>query len=161
RAKQVRDDNNAIKKLGFESLVSYTALAAVAERFALVGPGRKKGGAVWRRGRRVLQERAVSLFARALGSRRSAGLACGAGGPAARRGKTGGTGAPPGKGEPRNRGRAKLKRRSCHLRPGCLGPGQKRPSPESPCAPPPFGKIPAKTTPPWKTASIRCANCWV
>src|ERR1700747_367671 len=35
RAKQIRDDSNAIKKLGFEFLGSYTGLAAVPARFAL------------------------------------------------------------------------------------------------------------------------------
>ena len=35
QAKQLRDDSNAIRKLGFESLGSYTALAAVPARFAL------------------------------------------------------------------------------------------------------------------------------
>jgi hypothetical protein len=35
RTKQIRDDSNAIKKLGFEFLPSYTALAAVPARFAL------------------------------------------------------------------------------------------------------------------------------
>jgi Flp pilus assembly protein TadD len=35
RAKQVRDDSNAIKKLGFEFMPSYTGLAAVPARFAL------------------------------------------------------------------------------------------------------------------------------
>src|SRR5262249_48672683 len=34
-AKQVRDDSNAIKKLGIDSFASYTALAAVPARFAL------------------------------------------------------------------------------------------------------------------------------
>jgi hypothetical protein len=35
RARQIRDDSNAIKKLGFEFMPSYTALAAVPARFAL------------------------------------------------------------------------------------------------------------------------------
>jgi hypothetical protein len=35
RAKQVRDNNNAVKKLGFEFMPSYTGLAAVPARFAL------------------------------------------------------------------------------------------------------------------------------
>jgi hypothetical protein len=35
RAKQLRDDSIAVKKLGFEYLPSYTALAAVQARFAL------------------------------------------------------------------------------------------------------------------------------
>src|ERR1700716_4250188 len=34
-AKQLRDDSNAIKKLGFEAVYSYTGLAAVPARFAL------------------------------------------------------------------------------------------------------------------------------
>jgi tetratricopeptide (TPR) repeat protein len=71
RAKQVRDDNAAIKKLGFEFLVSYTALAAIPARFALERQAWQEAAALEPRGSQYPQAEAITYFARALGSARS------------------------------------------------------------------------------------------
>ena len=49
-AKQLRDDSNAIKKLGFEAVYSYTGLAAVPARFALERQAWKEAAALEPRG---------------------------------------------------------------------------------------------------------------
>ncbi len=71
RAKQLRDDSNAIKKLGFELLVSDTALAAAPARFALERQAWKEAAALEPRGSRFPQAEAITYFARAMGSARS------------------------------------------------------------------------------------------
>jgi hypothetical protein len=73
-AKQLRDDNNAIKKLGFEYFGSYTALAAVPARFALERQAWKEAAALEPRGSQFPQAEAITYFARALGSARSGDL---------------------------------------------------------------------------------------
>jgi tetratricopeptide (TPR) repeat protein len=75
RAKQIRDDNNAIKKLGFEFFASYTALAAVPARFSLERQMWKEAAALEPRGSQFPQAEAITYFARALGSARSGDLA--------------------------------------------------------------------------------------
>ena len=75
RAKQVRDDNNAIKKLGFEFMASYTALAAVPARFALERQAWKEAAVLEPRGSQFPQAEAITYFARAIGSARSGDLA--------------------------------------------------------------------------------------
>jgi hypothetical protein len=70
-AKQLRDDSNAIKKLGFEILASYTALAAVPARFALERQAWKEAAALEPRGSQFPQAEAITYFARAMGSARS------------------------------------------------------------------------------------------
>ncbi len=74
RAKQLRDDNNAIKKLGFEYFPSYTALAAVPARFALERQAWKEAAALEPRGSQFPQAEAITYFARAMGSARSGDL---------------------------------------------------------------------------------------
>jgi hypothetical protein len=74
-AKQLRDDSNAIKKLGFEYLPSYTALAAVPARFALERQAWKEAAALEPRGSKFPQAEAITYFARAMGSARSGELA--------------------------------------------------------------------------------------
>ena len=74
-AKQLRDDSNAIKKLGFEYLASYTALAAVPARFALERQAWKEAAALEPRGSKFPQAEAITYFARAMGSARSGDLA--------------------------------------------------------------------------------------
>src|SRR6201993_355608 len=75
QAKQVRDDSNAIKKLGFEYFASYTALAAVPARFALERQAWKEAAALEPRGSQFPQAEAITYFARAMGSARSSDLA--------------------------------------------------------------------------------------
>jgi len=75
RAKQVRDDSNAIKKLGFEFMPSYTALAAVPARFALERQAWKEAAVLEPRGSQFPQAEAITHFARAIGSARSGDLA--------------------------------------------------------------------------------------
>jgi hypothetical protein len=72
-AKQLRDDSNSIKKLGFEIFASYTALAAVPARFALERQAWKEAAALEPRGSKFPQ--AITYFARAMGSARSGDLA--------------------------------------------------------------------------------------
>ncbi|SHK40821.1 hypothetical protein SAMN05444159_3184 [Bradyrhizobium lablabi] len=74
-AKQLRDDSNAIKKLGFEYFPSYTALAAVPARFALERQAWKEAAALEPRGSQFPQAEAITYFARAAGSARSGDLA--------------------------------------------------------------------------------------
>jgi hypothetical protein len=74
-AKQLRDDSNAIKKLGFEIFASYTALAAVPARFALERQAWKEAAALEPRGSQFPQAEAITYFARAMGSARSGDLA--------------------------------------------------------------------------------------
>src|ERR1700732_1998302 len=75
QAKQLRDDSNAIRKLGFESLGSYTALAAVPARFALERQAWNEAAALEPRGSKFPQAEAITHFARAMGSARSGDLA--------------------------------------------------------------------------------------
>jgi tetratricopeptide (TPR) repeat protein len=74
RAKQVRDDNNAIKKLGFEFMPSYAGLAAVPARFALERQAWKEAAVLEPRGSQYPQAEAITYFARAIGSARSGDL---------------------------------------------------------------------------------------
>ena len=75
RAEQVRDDSNAIKKLGFEFMPSYTGLAAVPARFALERQAWKEAAVLEPRGSQYPQAEAITYFARAMGSARSGDLA--------------------------------------------------------------------------------------
>jgi tetratricopeptide (TPR) repeat protein len=75
QAKQLRDDSNAIKKLGFEYFASYTALAAVPARFALERQAWKEAAALEPRGSQFPQAEAITYFARAMGAARSGDLA--------------------------------------------------------------------------------------
>jgi tetratricopeptide (TPR) repeat protein len=74
QAKQLRDDSNAIRKLGFEFLGSYTALAAVPARFALERQAWNEAAALEPRGSKFPQAEAITHFARAMGSARSGDL---------------------------------------------------------------------------------------
>jgi tetratricopeptide (TPR) repeat protein len=74
-AKQLRDDSNAIRKLGFEAVYSYTALAAVPARFALERQAWKETAALEPRGSQFPQAEAITYFARAMGSAHSGDLA--------------------------------------------------------------------------------------
>jgi tetratricopeptide (TPR) repeat protein len=75
RAKQVVDENSAIKKLGFEYVVGYTGLAAVPARYALERQAWKEAAVLEPRGSQFPQAEAITHFARALGSARSGDLA--------------------------------------------------------------------------------------
>jgi tetratricopeptide (TPR) repeat protein len=75
RAKQVRDDNSAIKKLGLEIMASYTALAAVPARFALERQAWKEAAVLEPRGSQFPQAEAITYFARAIGAARRGDLA--------------------------------------------------------------------------------------
>jgi hypothetical protein len=74
-AKQLRDDSNAVKKLGFEAVYAYTGLAAVPARFALERQAWKEAAALEPRGSQFPQAEAITYFARAMGSARSGDLA--------------------------------------------------------------------------------------
>jgi tetratricopeptide (TPR) repeat protein len=74
-AKQLRDDSNAIRKLGFEAVYAYTGLAAVPARFALERQAWKEAAALEPRGSQFPQAEAITYFARAMGSARSSDLA--------------------------------------------------------------------------------------
>ena len=74
-AKQLRDDSNAIKKLGFEAVYAYTGLAAVPARFALERQSWTEAAALEPRGSQFPQAEAITHFARAMGSARSGDLA--------------------------------------------------------------------------------------
>src|SRR5260370_25133440 len=77
RAKQLRDDNNAIKQLiplpTF--LAVYTRLAAVPARFALERQAWKEAAVLEPRGSQYPPAEAITYFARAMGSARSGDLA--------------------------------------------------------------------------------------
>jgi tetratricopeptide (TPR) repeat protein len=75
RAKQVRDDSNAIKKFGLERMGGYTGLVAVPARFALERQAWKEAAALEPRGSQFPQAEAITYFARAMGSARSGDLA--------------------------------------------------------------------------------------
>jgi hypothetical protein len=75
RAKQLRDDSSAVKKLGFEILASYTALAAVPARFALERQAWQEAAVLEPRGSQFPQAEAITYFARAIGLTRSGDLA--------------------------------------------------------------------------------------
>ena len=70
RAMLVRDDSNAIKKLGFEALPGYTALAAIPARFALERQAWEEAAMLEPRSSQFPQAEAITYFARALGSAR-------------------------------------------------------------------------------------------
>jgi tetratricopeptide (TPR) repeat protein len=74
RAKHISDDSNAIKKLGFEFLGSYTGLAAVPARFALERQAWNEAAALEPRGSEFAQAEAITYFARAMGSARTGDL---------------------------------------------------------------------------------------
>jgi hypothetical protein len=73
-AKQLRDESNAIRKLGFDYLPSYTALAAVPARFALERQAWSEAAALQPRGSQFPQAEAITYFARAMGSARNGDL---------------------------------------------------------------------------------------
>jgi tetratricopeptide (TPR) repeat protein len=75
RAKQLRDETGAVKKLGFEYLPSYTALAAVPARFALERQAWTDAAVLEPRGSQFPQAEAITYFARAIGLARSGDLA--------------------------------------------------------------------------------------
>jgi hypothetical protein len=75
RAKQIVDENNAIKRLGFEYVVGHTGLAAVPARYALERQAWKEAATIEPRGSQFPQAEAITYFARALGSARSGDLA--------------------------------------------------------------------------------------
>jgi hypothetical protein len=74
-AKQLRDDSNAITRIGFEFLGSYTGLAAVPARFALERQAWKEAAVLEPRGSKFPQAEAITHFARAMGSARSGDVA--------------------------------------------------------------------------------------
>src|SRR4051812_39794632 len=74
RARQIVDENNAIKKLGFDFVVGFTGLAAVPARYALERQSWKEAGALEPRGSPFPQAEAITHFARAMGSARSGDL---------------------------------------------------------------------------------------
>ena len=74
RAKEVRDDSAAIKKLGFEYLVGYTGLAAIPARFALERQAWQEAAMLEPRGSQYPQAEAITYFARAMGSARGGDL---------------------------------------------------------------------------------------
>ncbi len=74
RAKEVRDDSAAIKKLGFEYLVGYTGLAAIPARFALERQSWQEAAMLEPRGSQYPQAEAITYFARAMGSARGGDL---------------------------------------------------------------------------------------
>ena len=73
-AKRLRDESNAIRKLGFDYLPSYTALAAVPARFALERQAWSEAAALEPRGSKFPQAEAITYFARAMGSGRNGDL---------------------------------------------------------------------------------------
>jgi tetratricopeptide (TPR) repeat protein len=74
-AKQLRDDSNAITRIGFEFLGSYTGLAAVPARFALERQAWKEAAVLEPRGSKFPQAEAITHFARGMGSARSGDVA--------------------------------------------------------------------------------------
>jgi tetratricopeptide (TPR) repeat protein len=75
RAGQIRDDSKAIKKLGYEFMGSYTALAAVPARFVLERQMWKEAAVLEPRGSQFPQAEAITYFVRAIGSARSGDIA--------------------------------------------------------------------------------------
>jgi len=75
RARQGVDDANLIKKFGFETLVGYSGLAAVPARFALERQAWQEAASLAPLGSEYPQAEAITHFARAMGSARSADLA--------------------------------------------------------------------------------------
>jgi hypothetical protein len=71
QAQQLHDESNAIKKLGIEFLGSYTGLAAVPARFALERQAWNEAATLEPKGSRFPQAKAITYFARAMGSVRS------------------------------------------------------------------------------------------
>src|SRR5712671_4812909 len=71
RARQIVDENNAIKKFGFDFIVGYTGLAAVPARYALERQAWKEAAALEPHGGPFPQAEAITYFARAFGSARS------------------------------------------------------------------------------------------
>jgi tetratricopeptide (TPR) repeat protein len=77
RAKQLRDENNAIKQFGFAPnlLASYTGLTAVPARFALERQMWKEAAVLEPRGSQYPPAEAITYFGRAMGSARSGDVA--------------------------------------------------------------------------------------
>jgi hypothetical protein len=75
RARQLVNDNGAIKKFGFEYLVGYTGLAAVPARFALERQAWTEAATLEPRGGQFPQAEAITYFARAMGLARSGDVA--------------------------------------------------------------------------------------
>jgi hypothetical protein len=75
RAKQLRDDSSVVKKLGFEYLAGYTALAAIPARFTLERQAWNEAAVLEPRGSQFPQAEAITYFARAIGLARSGDLA--------------------------------------------------------------------------------------
>jgi tetratricopeptide (TPR) repeat protein len=71
----LRDESNAIKKLGFEFLGSYTGLSAVPARFALERQAWNEAAALEPRNSQFPQAEAITYFARAMGTARGGDLA--------------------------------------------------------------------------------------
>src|SRR6267154_1281573 len=71
RARQIVDENNAIKKFGFDFIVGYTGLAAVPARYALERQAWKEAAELEPHGGPFPQADAITYFARAIGSARS------------------------------------------------------------------------------------------
>ena len=74
RARQVLAENAAIRKLGFEYLVGYTALAAVPARYALERQAWQEAAVLEPRSSQFPQAEAITHFARAMGAARSGDL---------------------------------------------------------------------------------------
>ncbi len=74
RAKQVVDENAAVRKLGFEFVVSYTGMTAVPARYALERQAWSEAAALELRGSQFPQAESNTYFARAMGKARSGNL---------------------------------------------------------------------------------------
>jgi tetratricopeptide (TPR) repeat protein len=75
RARQIVDENNAIKKFGFDFIVGYTGLAAVPARYALERQAWKEAAELEPHGGPFPQAEAITYFSRAIGSARSGDVA--------------------------------------------------------------------------------------
>ena len=155
-AKQLRDESNVIKKLGFEFLGSYTGLAAVPARFALERQAWNEAAALEPRNSKFPQAEAITYFARAIGSARGGDLAAA------------------------QEGVDKLKELRVTLEKAnqsywaeqveiqmlaasawiAQAKGQRRRRSNS-CAPQRTWRIIAKSTSRWRTGFTRCASYWV
>jgi tetratricopeptide (TPR) repeat protein len=75
RARKIVDENNAIKKFGFDFVVGYTGLAAVPARYALERQAWQEAAGLEPHGGPFPQADAITYFARAIGSARSGDVA--------------------------------------------------------------------------------------
>jgi hypothetical protein len=155
RAKQVRDDNSAIKKLGLEIMASYTALAAVPARFALERQAWKEAAVLEPRGSQFPQAEAITYFARAIGAARSGDWP-----PRTGSWLSSKNCAPRWKRRTSPIGPSKSKSKCWRPRPGSPMPMGRRTRRSSSCAPRQTWRITAQSTSPWRIGSTRCANCW-